>query len=94
MPLCLDAHVKASMTGWSKEVAEREAVTTTVSLAFEPEGVCVMVRRYSRDTDCPAGITGGARLVVAVVVEESASAGPEIWDQRNVRSEGFMPVVS
>lgn len=94
VPLCLDAHVKAAMTGWSKEVAEREAVITTLSLALEWEGVWVIVTRYSRDMDWPAGITGGARLGVAVVFEESARAGPEIWDQRNVRSAGLMPGVS
>jgi hypothetical protein len=82
------------MTGWSKEVAEREAVITTLSFALEWEGVCVIVRRYSRDMDWPVGITGGAMLGVALVFEESASVGPEIWDQRYVRSEGLIPGVS
>jgi hypothetical protein len=82
------------MTRWSKEVEEREAVITMLSFALEWEGVCVIVRRYSRETDWPTGRTGGARLGVEVVFEESARAGPEIWDQRNVRSEGLMPGVS
>jgi len=58
VPPCLDAQVSETKAGWSKLVETRLDVTTTVSLLFVPEGVCVMMTRNSRDWEAPTATMG------------------------------------
>src|SRR4051812_1047325 len=59
VPDCLEAQVKVSMTLVSKWLLARSDVTTTVSLALDPVGVCVIMIWYSRETEDPTATTGG-----------------------------------
>jgi hypothetical protein len=94
VPDCLETQVRLSMTLVSKCVAARSVVTTTVSLALELEGVCVMMTWNSRETEVPTGTTGGEILINAAVVLERARAGPAIWDQLKASSDVGIPAFS
>lgn len=58
-------------------MADRFAGTKTVSLGLESVGVWLITTMYSRDRVWLPATTGGARVVVAVLLDERASVSPE-----------------